>query len=138
MTGITTSRRFLSRAKECSIERPGTIVQEDKAPAHAHHAQQAVYSRYEIQRLLWPGNSPDLNAIEACWPYMKRATTRRGAPKSRAEAVRVWEQEWDNLPQEKIQEWIERIPRHIQEVIRLEGGNEYREGREHLKQHHKH
>jgi hypothetical protein len=26
------------------------------------------------------------------------------------------------------QAWIERIPRHIQEIIRLEGGNEYREG----------
>ena len=27
-----------------------------------------------------------------------------------------------------IQRWIERIPRHIQEVIRLEGANGYREG----------
>jgi hypothetical protein len=33
------------------------------------------------------------------------------------------------MPQEKIQEWIERIVVHIQEVIRLEGGNEYKEGR---------
>jgi hypothetical protein len=33
------------------------------------------------------------------------------------------------MPQEKIQAWIERIPRHIREVIRLEGGNEYKEGR---------
>ena len=28
-----------------------------------------------------------------------------------------------------MQRWIERIPVHIQEVIRLEGGNEYKEGR---------
>ena len=30
--------------------------------------------------------------------------------------------------QEKIQEWISAIPHHIHEVIRLEGGNEYKEG----------
>jgi hypothetical protein len=33
------------------------------------------------------------------------------------------------MPQEKIQAWIERIIVHIKDVIRLEGGNEYKEGR---------
>jgi hypothetical protein len=28
------------------------------------------------------------------------------------------------LPQTEIQAWIERIPRHIQEIIRLKAGNE--------------
>jgi hypothetical protein len=28
-----------------------------------------------------------------------------------------------------IQVWIERIENHVKEVIRLKGGNEYREGR---------
>jgi hypothetical protein len=42
---------------------------------------------------------------------------------------KAWQKAWDELPQEQIQAWIERIPVHIQEVIRLEGGNEYKEGR---------
>jgi hypothetical protein len=33
------------------------------------------------------------------------------------------------MEQERIQAWIERIPIHIQEVIRLGGGNEYKEGK---------
>jgi hypothetical protein len=33
------------------------------------------------------------------------------------------------LTQERIQAWIERIIVHVKEVIRLEGGNEYKEGR---------
>jgi len=33
------------------------------------------------------------------------------------------------MPQEKIQAWIERIMIYIQDVIRLDGGNEYKEGR---------
>ena len=31
--------------------------------------------------------------------------------------------------QKKIQAWIERVIDHVLEVIRLEGGNEYKEGR---------
>jgi transposase len=117
-------------AKRCLEHRPATIVQEDKAPSHAHHFQQRVYDLHKIQRLLWPGNSPDLNPIEPCWPWMKRYTTKKGAPKSRAEAIRVWERCWEDLAQKQIQAWIERIPRHVQKIIELEGGNEYQEGRE--------
>jgi hypothetical protein len=54
-------------AKECEKDRPSTIVQEDKAPSHAHYIQGRVYDLYQIIRLLWPGNSPDLNPIEPCW-----------------------------------------------------------------------
>jgi hypothetical protein len=64
---------------------------------------------------------------------MKRTTTQRGAPKSRKEATLAWEKCWKELPQEKIQAWIERIPVHIQKIIELEGGNEYKEGRDHIR-----
>ena len=47
----------------------------------------------------------------------------------RAEAVKVRGAAWKELPQEKIQYWIERIPVHVQKVIELEGGNEYKEGK---------
>ncbi len=83
----------------------------------------------EILRLLWCGNSPDLNMIEPCWIWMKRETTKKGAPRTRKQAEEAWTKCWEDLPQEKIQAWIERMPRHIEEVIRLKGGNEYREGR---------
>lgn len=69
-------------------------------------------------------NSPDLNAIEAAWPWMKRETTKKGAPKNRKDAIRVWQQMWEQLPQEAIQRWIERIPRHVQEIIAIESGKE--------------
>ena len=61
---------------------------------------------------------------------MKRRTTRKGAPKSRAKAIQAWEQCWTELPQDKIQALIERIPIHIQKIIELKGGNEYKEGRD--------
>ncbi|KAI9882875.1 MAG: hypothetical protein M1823_005373 [Watsoniomyces obsoletus] len=79
--------------------------------------------------MLWPGNSPDLNAIEPTWFHLKKGTTRQGPPTSSPEARKRWLKAWADLKQTEIQAWIERIPRHIQEIIRLEGGNEYREGR---------
>ena len=69
---------LLPFAKECIKTRPGRIVQEDNAPAHATHYQQEVYDMWEIIKLLWPGNSPDLNAIEPTWFRMKRETTKQG------------------------------------------------------------
>lgn len=121
--------KLLPFAQECMITRPSTIVQEDKAPSYAHQYQQRVFDIAGVKRLLWPGNSPDLNAIEPAWPWLKRFTTKKGAPKNRAEALRIWQQAWNLLPQECIQQWIERLPRHIEEIIRLDGGNEYKEGR---------
>ena len=116
-------------AKECLKERPATVVQEDKAPPHSHYIQQRVYDLHEVQRLSWCGNSPDLNAIEPCWPWLKRATTKKGAPRNRFDAIQAWKKAWDELPQAKVQAWIERILVYIEKIIELEGGNEYKEGR---------
>jgi len=104
------------------------IVQEDGAPAHSSQYQQQVFDAYEIIRMLWPGNSPDLNAIEPCWFYMKKQTTRKGVF-GKKDMKERWIQCWDDLPQEQIQAWIDRIPIHIEKVIALKGGNEYQEGR---------
>jgi hypothetical protein len=104
-------------------------VQEDNAAPHAHRHQAKVYDAYGVRRLLWPGNSPDLNAIEPCWAWLKKKTTARGAPTKRAEMEKEWRKAWRELSQEQIQKWIEAIPFHIEQVCLLYGGNEYKEGR---------
>lgn len=72
-------KKLIPFAERRQLTRLSTIVQEDKAPSHSHKAQQEIFDIHHIQRLLWPDNSPDLNMIEPCWPYMKRRTTVRGA-----------------------------------------------------------
>ena len=67
--------------------------------------------------------------IEPCWFWMKRKTTEKCSITLRAKLKEEWIRCWKEMPQEKIQAWIERIKFHIQEVIRLDGGNEYKEGR---------
>lgn len=104
------------------------LVQEDGAPAHRHSHQASVFALEGVSRLLWPGNSPDLNAIEPAWFWMKQRTTSLGATTSRLEMEKRWYKAWRDLPQDVVQSWVERVPHHIQEIIRLEGGNEYAEG----------
>ena len=82
--------KLIPFAKRMKLCRPGTIVQEDKAPAHASKWQRPYFSFHEVLQLLWPGNSPDLNMIELCWIWMKRRTTKKGASSVRKTAEPVW------------------------------------------------
>jgi transposase len=126
---IILHEKLLPFARECQKDRPETIVQEDNASPHAHSYQHRVYNFWKILRLLWPANSPDLNMIEPVWFWMKKETTKHGAATSQKQMEKDWAECWEEtLTQEQIQHWIERIVVHIQEVIRLEGGNEYEEG----------
>ena len=129
---VILKEKLLPFAAECLKNKPGTIVQEDNAPSHAHRDQQRVYDLWRVLKLTWCGNSPDINAIEPAWPWMKRTTTKRGAPRTMKLASKVWMKAWEDLPQCMIQKWIERIPLHIQRIIELKGGNEYPEGKEFL------
>jgi hypothetical protein len=58
--------KLIPFAIKCQIDRLDTIVQEDKATPHTSKHQQIYFDAANIQRLLWPGNSPDLNMIEPC------------------------------------------------------------------------
>ena len=82
----------------------------------------------KIKRLLWPGNSPDLNTIESYWLYIKYEIIKKGTATSKKELVQKWEECWKGLEQERIRRWVERIPIHITEIIKYKGGNEYMEG----------
>jgi len=67
--------------------------------------------------------------IEPCWFWMKRETTKKGPITSNKALKEAWIKCWQDMLQKKIQAWIERIEPHIKDIIRLEGGNEYKEGR---------
>ena len=60
---------------------------------------------------------------------MKRETTKHGATSSEKQRRQDWIDCWRKMPQKKIREWIEAILVHIKEVIKANGGNEYKEGR---------
>jgi transposase len=82
--------KLIPFAQDCARDRPNTIVQEDKAPAHVSPFHEPLWAASGVKRLKWCGNSPDLNQIEPCWYWLKRKTTSKGAPDVRAQAVASW------------------------------------------------
>jgi transposase len=121
-------KKLLPFAKKCEQVLPGIIVQEDNASPHVHHYQATVYDFWKVLKLLWPANSPDLNAIEPAWYWMKKQTTKHGVAMGVEQMKKDWIAAWKKLPQSLIQKWIKRIPEHIKQIIKCRGGNEYREG----------
>jgi hypothetical protein len=73
------------------------VVQENGALSHASQYQQCVFDSFEVLRMIWPGNSPDLNAIEVCLFYIKRMTTRKGVF-GKKDMKEQWILYWKELP----------------------------------------
>ena len=61
---------------------------------------------------------------------MKRRTTYKGAPSKKAGMTKSWFANWPAMNLASVQAWIEALPHNIAEIIRLDGGNEYKEGKE--------
>jgi transposase len=70
-------------AREFQKDYPNTIIQEDNTGPHKLHYQGGGYNLWKIMEMLWPGNSPDLNAIEKAWFWVKKKTTKRGPTSNR-------------------------------------------------------
>lgn len=66
---------FAAKLKESG--RP-ILVMEDGAPAHTSKYNREVFEAWKIQKLLWPPKSPDLNAIEHAWAWIRRSLGKRG------------------------------------------------------------
>lgn len=121
--------KLIPFAKQCEIKlNRKMIVQEDGARPHIHWIHESLWILHQLQRFAWPGNSPDLNAIEPSWIRLKKASQLHRMFESRPWLRKIWLEAWDALPQEQIQRWIKRIPRAIEYIIHRNGGNDYSEG----------
>ena len=116
--------------RKCQRHRPDTVLMEDGAACHVHHFTQKLGAKHGISKLLWPGNSPGLNAIEPIWGYLKRKSADRGPEKTREALERRWRGEWRAVPQPMWQRLVQRIREHIPKIIDAGGGNNYHEGKE--------
>jgi len=101
-------------------------VLEDCAPAHISKFDTEYMSLNDIKKLLWPSNSPDINASEHAWSYMRRHITRDyPTSTTKEQCAQQWRDEWEKLPQEQIDAWIDRIPDVIRQIIAQKGGNNF-------------
>lgn len=103
---------------------PDFLLMHDNARPHVAADVVQYLDEVRITTLDWPPRSPDLNAIEHIWDLLKKRIRRRNhPPQTLGELEEAAREEWENIPQETIQNLIRGMPRRLQAVIAARGGN---------------
>ena len=98
-------------------------VQMDKASAHNAINSRAAIATEGITLLDWPGNSPDLNAIEGVWGLLKlRINKLRPRPLTTSQIQAAIQNAWSELKPEDFVNLVDSTPDRIQAVLAAEGG----------------
>ncbi len=74
--------------------------------------------------MLWPPPSPDANAIEQAWPWLRRHITNDfPASTTVEECEKPWREGGEKLPIEQINAWIDEIPKRVINILEEEEDN---------------
>nr|CAH7754651.1 unnamed protein product [Callosobruchus chinensis]CAH7760665.1 unnamed protein product [Callosobruchus chinensis] len=100
------------------------IFMDDNARPHRTRAVQQTLENGNIARLEWPAIYRNMNPIEYVWDYVSRAIFNRiNPPRSTQELIVAATEEWDNIPQEVINNLIIGMHRRVDALIRSRGRN---------------
>lgn len=104
---------------------PCTLL-EDGAPPHKSRIANDYLRVERIEKMSWPGHSPDVNASEHAWPWIRTHVTKQFTPLcTPTQCKEQWEAEWEALPIELINRWVMGIPKVVRRIIAEEGNNNF-------------
>ena len=111
--------KLLPSIQKFSISNP--IHLDDSAPCHRTNEIKAWHSQNGIQKIDWPGNSPDLNPIENLWSILKYKIKRRPI-NSKIKLIEEIKKIWDNeISQELCANLVMSMPKRLAEVKKCKG-----------------
>ncbi|KAF1971047.1 hypothetical protein BU23DRAFT_600576 [Bimuria novae-zelandiae CBS 107.79] len=94
------------------------LLLEDGALAHTSRFDTEFLEVSHIKKLCWPGHSPDVNAEEHAWPWIRRHITKDFDPSRTEDECEVhWRTEWKRIPQKTIKTWIDKTPDVVRKII---------------------
>lgn len=100
------------------------VFQQDNARPHAARLTQDFLRVNNVNTLPWPAFSPDLNPIEHLWDQLGRAVyDGRRHITNRHQLIQALMEEWQAIPQYRIQRLIQSMRRRINSVLAARGGH---------------
>lgn len=103
---------------------PGFIFMHDNARPHTANVVTSALRDANIECMDWAANSPDLNPIEHIWDQLgKRVRNALVPPVNLEQLSELLIQEWNQIPQDSIQNLIRSMPRRMEACIAARGGH---------------
>ncbi|GFX57285.1 transposable element Tcb2 transposase [Trichonephila clavipes] len=98
------------------------IFMDDNAPCHRTVAAEQLLESEDIERMVWPARSPDLNPIEHVWDFLGRRLAARTLPPVMIRELRLaLQDEWASMPQQLIDTLILSIGRRCETCVAVRG-----------------
>ena len=100
------------------------IFQQNNARAHSARVTTAFLNANNVRTLPWPAFSPDLSPIEHLWDQLGQAVRRRQPmPITLRQLENALQEEWNNIPQDRIRRLIRSMPRRCRACVAANGGH---------------
>jgi hypothetical protein len=98
------------------------LFQHDNASVHKAKSIPKWFVEIDVEELVWPAQSPDLNPIEGLWKELEcQLRARPNRRTSVPDPTNVLLAEWKQVPAEMFQ-LVESLPRRVEAVIAAKGG----------------
>jgi len=98
------------------------ILMEDGAPIHRAKVSNDWRDEHELQKLVWPAQSPDLNPIENLWSTMKRAVYKKHRSSDTVDVlIKNIREAWENLSMKEVNTLVESMPNRVKKLSKNKG-----------------
>ncbi|GFU34671.1 transposable element Tcb2 transposase [Trichonephila clavipes] len=98
------------------------LFMDDNAPCHRTVAAEQLLESEDIERMVWPARSPDLNPIEYVWDFLGRRLAARTLTSVTIRELRLaLQDEWAAMPQQLIDTLILSLGRRCETCLAVRG-----------------